>query len=146
MPTRPKARRATLPGVLARRLLMVLAALLVLTAVTAELAAHRAAAPGAGATAVPSTAAGGAPATVQKTLTADAPDQQVVARVGQDVVIDVEGEQVDTVTIGDLDTQTVDAGSPAHFDLLAETPGRYPIELVEAGRRIGTLEIRPAAR
>jgi len=31
---------------------------------------------------------------------------------------------------------------PARFELLAETPGTYPLVLVDEARRIGTLEIR----
>ena len=31
---------------------------------------------------------------------------------------------------------------PARFELLAETPGTYPLVLVDEERRIGTLEIR----
>ena len=36
----------------------------------------------------------------------------------------------------------VDPTAPARFSLLAGEPGEYPIELLEAERRIGTLVIR----
>jgi hypothetical protein len=129
---------------LGRRLLVLLLVLLGLTALAAamapravQLARQRAAPPVAasGGTAVPP---------VEKTLLAEGADQKVVVRQGQSVVIDVEGEQVDTVAIENLGNRTVDPDSPAHFELLADTPGSYAIELLDANRQIGTLEVRPA--
>jgi hypothetical protein len=38
--------------------------------------------------------------------------------------------------------QDIEPGVPARFDLLADTPGSYPLVLLDAGRRIGTLQIR----
>ena len=38
--------------------------------------------------------------------------------------------------------EELEAGIPARFELLAETPGAYPLVLVNENRRIGTLEIR----
>jgi hypothetical protein len=74
-----------------------------------------------------------APGAAQKTIDAE---------VGDRVQIIVEGTGVDTVALGDLDETTVEADSPARFELLADTPGRYPLVLLDEGRRIGTLEIR----
>ena len=34
---------------------------------------------------------------------------------------------------------------PARFEMLAETPGTYPLVLVDEDRRIGSLEIREGA-
>ena len=40
--------------------------------------------------------------------------------------------------------ETTEPDSPARFELLAEVPGTYPIELLEADRQIGELEISGA--
>ena len=64
------------------------------------------------------------------------------AELGDRVEIVVEGEQPEAVQLGEISTQAVEAGDPARFELLAETPGAYPLVLVNEGRRIGTLEIR----
>ena len=42
--------------------------------------------------------------------------------------------------------ETTEPDSPARFELLAEAPGTYPIELLEADRQIGELEISGATR
>ncbi len=49
---------------------------------------------------------------------------------------------IDSVALGDLSMEDVEAGVPARFELLADTPGTYPLVLVNEERRIGTLEIR----
>jgi hypothetical protein len=87
--------------------------------------------------------ASAAPRTVEKTLDAARGGQRVAARVGQPVVITVKGDALDTVSLGEIGTKTVEPASPARFELLADTPGRYPLDLLEAGRRIGMLEVRP---
>ena len=66
----------------------------------------------------------------------------IAAEIGDRVQIVVEGAQPDTVLLGELETRTVEAGIPARFELLAETPGSYPLVLFNEERRIGTLEIR----
>ena len=54
----------------------------------------------------------------------------------------VEGGVIDSVALGALSTKTLDEDISARFELLAETPGAYPLVLVNEDRRIGTLEIR----
>ncbi len=76
-----------------------------------------------------STAAGAAPRTVE-------------AEVGDKVELVVEGTAIDSVALGDLSVEDVEADSPARFELLADAPGTYPLVLVNEDRRIGTLEIR----
>jgi hypothetical protein len=49
---------------------------------------------------------------------------------------------VDSVSLGDLATQPVEPDVPATFELLADTPGRYPLVALDDERTIGTLEIR----
>ncbi len=52
------------------------------------------------------------------------------------------GSEPDSVALGDLRIEQLEAGMPARFELLAETPGTYPLVLVDEDRRIGSLEIR----
>jgi hypothetical protein len=126
---------------LARRLLFALAVLLVLTAVAAALA-PRPSAPQEDAAATPSPTAQPARPPVEETLDAEASGQKVSARVGQNVVIVVESDDLDSVSLAEVGTEPVEPESPARFELLADTPGSYAIDLLESGRRIGVLEIR----
>ena len=132
---------------LARRLLIALAILLGLTALAGGLAAPprvvTPSAPGAppGGPAVAS--AGKPPRPLERVLDADAAGQRVRARVGQPVVIEVRTDVLDTVSLAEYGNQPAEPDSPARFELLADTPGRYAIDLLEAGRRIGVLEVRP---
>ena len=68
--------------------------------------------------------------------------QTIKAELGDRVVITVDGTQPDRVMLGDLQTEGVDAEFPAVFQLLADTPGSYPVVLLNEERQIGTLEIR----
>jgi hypothetical protein len=81
---------------------------------------------------------------VSETLSAapGAKPETVEAEVGDKVEILVESSAIDSVALGDLSMEDVEAGIPAHFELLADTPGTYPLVLVNEGRRIGVLEIR----
>jgi plastocyanin len=125
---------------LARRLLIALAVLMLLTALAASLA------PRESAVRDDTAATPAAPATatvepVQETLDASAEGQRVEARVGQTVTIVVRSDTLDTVSLAEMGAETTEPDSPARFELLADTPGSYPIELLESGRRIGVLEI-----
>jgi hypothetical protein len=66
----------------------------------------------------------------------------IEAEVGDRVEITVEGADADSVSLGDLGIDDLEPSSPARFELLADTPGTYPLVLGNDGRRIGTLEIR----
>ena len=66
----------------------------------------------------------------------------VEAEVGDRVEITVDGNEPDGVAVGDLAMDALEPGDPAHFELLADTPGNYPLILVNQDRRIGTLTIR----
>jgi hypothetical protein len=46
------------------------------------------------------------------------------------------------VSIAELGDRTAEPDSPARFELFADVPGTYPIDAVESGQQIGTLEIR----
>jgi len=126
---------------LARRLLFALAVLLALTAVAAALAPRETSPQDDAATAPPAPTQE-SPAPVEETLDAEASGQKVVARVGQNVTILVEADELDSVSLAEVGTETAEPDSPARFEFLAEVPGSYAIDLLESGRRIGVVEIR----
>jgi hypothetical protein len=64
------------------------------------------------------------------------------ATLGDRVEIVVEGSEPDSVALGDIHLEPLADGVPARFQLLAETPGTYPLVLVNEERRIGALKIR----
>jgi hypothetical protein len=129
---------------LVRRLLLVLAVLLGLTALAGGVAPRdRPAGVDAGAT--PPAGLREPPQPVEKTLDASGAGQRVVARVGQTVTITVESDVLDSVSIAEMGSKTVEPESPARFELLADVAGSYAIELLESERQIGTLEIREPA-
>jgi hypothetical protein len=127
----------------ARRILIALAVLLGLTALAAGVAPRdRVATHSTPPAPVP--AREQASGTVQRTLDAGATGQRVVARVGQTVELTVRSDSLETVGLGDFGVKSAEPGSSAHFELLADVPGSYPIDLLESGQEIGTLEIRGA--
>ena len=130
-----------LERMLARRLLIALAVLMALTAIVASVAPRESPLREEGdpAPAAPTQAA---QKPVEETLDAGGEGQRVTARVGQNVIIVVRSEELDSVSLAEVGTETTEPDSPARFELLAEVPGSYPIELLEAGREIGVLEIR----
>jgi len=80
---------------------------------------------------------------VSVTLTTSSGEEQTIpADLGDRVEIVVEGSEPDSVALGELRMEQLEAGIPARFELLAETPGAYPLVLVNENRRIGTLQIR----
>ena len=128
---------------LARRLLIALAVLMVITALAAGLAPRESALDSDSPS--PSATAGEvAQEPVMQTLDAQADDQRVEAKVGQIVRIVVTSDELDTVSMADVGFETTEPDSPARFELLADVPGTYPIELLEADRQIGELEITGA--
>jgi hypothetical protein len=129
---------------LARRLLILLAVLMGLTALAAGVAPRRPlpssdqpgtaqAAPSAGKSAKP----------LKRTIDANEPSsRKIVVQQGRLVDLTVQGDVVDSVQLGDLEVQPLDPDSPALFEVLADTPGTYPIELVNAQRRLGVLQVK----
>jgi hypothetical protein len=68
--------------------------------------------------------------------------RELSAAVGDTVDLTVTGDVLDTVVIPRLSlVEPIDRDSPAEFELYADTPGRYPIRLLDAGTRIGVLRI-----
>jgi hypothetical protein len=81
---------------------------------------------------------------VTATLSAEpgAEEQTIPAELGDRVEIVVEGNEIDSVALGDLYIEPLEAGVPARFQLLAQFTGSYPLVLLSENRRIGSLEIR----
>ena len=92
----------------------------------------------------PSQQAARAPATIDESISADGVDQSVRAQVGDLIRLEVTGDVLDQVQIERLDRiDPIEPVTPARFEVIAETPGVYPIRLIDADRRIGRLDIRP---
>ena len=125
---------------LARRLLIALAVLMAITALAAGVAPRESALRDGDQT--PTPAAGSpAPEPVEQVLDAQGEGQTVEAEVGQIVRIIVRSADLQTVSLQDAGIETAEPDSPAIFELLADVPGSYAIDLLDPDRRIGTLEI-----
>src|SRR4051794_21781158 len=144
---------------LGRRLLVLMAVLLGLTALAAALAPRPTVVPPrsgseASPTPRPSSAAtaDAASRVVARTLSADqsaggAGKNGVRARTGDTVRLTVGGDVLDAVEVQGLDQiEAMDVGAPAHFEFPADEVGQHEIVLLDADRRIGRLDIRPRAR
>jgi plastocyanin len=141
---------------LGRRLLVLMAVLLGLTALVTALAPRPTASPAGGAaTATPSPEhaasdeADGASRVVSRTVDAapGARPARVRARAGDTVRLAVRGDMLDAVELEGLDEiEPVEPDSPARFEFLAEAAGEHAIVLVDADRRVGLLDIRARER
>ena len=60
-----------------------------------------------------------------------------------ELAVDVAGPE--TVALDDVDVQAAAPGSPARFELLADTPGDLPLRLVEAERALGVIRVSAAS-
>ena len=91
---------------------------------------------------VPTVPAEGSVRTVTRTIsTAEAP-RRIAVRRGALLELEVVGDVLDSVELLD-EVSPIAPESPARFDIYADRPGEYPIELVDEGKRIGTLVVRP---
>jgi hypothetical protein len=144
-----------------RRILVLVAVLMGLTALAASLApppesvrrpdAPATRSPGPGATSAPQAEPAPAPNLRARTVTAHlyadrgiAPGR-VTAAEGDTVQLQITGDVIDTVAIDGLAVmEPIDPDSPVQLELFADTPGRYPIRLLDADRRIGALRITRA--
>jgi hypothetical protein len=139
--------------VLGRRLLVLFAVLLGLTALVTSLAPRPTAGPrpvdqgAATATPTPSPAPSGqASRRIERTISADAGRKRahVRARAGDVLALTVSGDLLDGVEIADLGKlEPVEPGSPARFEMLLDTPGEYKVTLLDAQRAIGLIEVAP---
>ena len=128
--------------VLARRLLILLAVLLGLTALAAGVAPREEAGTG-GSPPVAVSPSGSPSEPVEHMLTIgpEGEEERVEAELGQVVRLTIEGDEPESVAVGELGIEPVTADSPAIFELLLDVPGSYPITLLDSGRRIGVLEV-----
>jgi hypothetical protein len=142
-----------------RRLLLLVAVLMGLTALAASIAPRDSGPSDAG------TPAPGRPGTVEPTVTpalkpaAPAPEEDVIeetlsaapgasplrvrARPGQILQLQVEGALFDEVIVGGLEQEeAISPEAPAYFELYMDRTGRFPITLRDAGRRLGEIVVR----
>ena len=140
---------------LGRRLLVLFAVLLGLTALVTSLAPRPTITrPGLvqPTTPVPTETPAPTPASsrrIEKTISADpgTPARRIRARVGDVLGLTVKGD-VSTAsrsrTLGKL--EPIEPGSPARFELLLDAAGELRVDLVDAERLIGLVEVAPARR
>lgn len=123
---------------LARRLLLVAAVLMLLTALAAGLAPQDR-----GDESPPAPNLPEGTTVDEKISAAPEADSRIVVRRGDVLRLEVSGNTLDSVLIERLDRmEAIEPLTPARFEILAEAPaGVYPIRLVEADRRIGSIEI-----
>jgi hypothetical protein len=143
-----------------RRLLLLVAVLMGLTALAASIAPRDSgpdganvppgrpgAAPTATSTASPQLepAAPAPEDVIEETLSAvqGASPTRVRARPGQTLELQVEGAVFDQVVLDGLDrTDAISPEAPARFELYLDRPGRFAIRLLEADRRLGEILVR----
>jgi hypothetical protein len=136
--------------VLGRRLLVIFAVLLGLTALVTSLAPRPTVRPGsvgAGAstpTPTPSpTARAQASRRIERTISADAGRRaRVRARAGDVLALTVRGDVLDAVEIAGLGKlEPIEPGSPARFEMLLDTPGEFRVTLLDAQRSLGLIAV-----
>ena len=84
---------------------------------------------------------------IEQTISADAgrPRARIRARVGDVLALTVKGDVLDGVEIEDAGKlEPIEPGSPARFELLLDRRGELRIDLVDAERLIGLVEVSPA--
>ena len=136
---------------LGRRLLVLFAVLLGLTALATSLAPRPTGTrpgivqqtPRPTATPTPEPSAGSS-RRIERTISADPgkPRARVQARVGDILALTVRGDVLDGVEIDELGKlEPIEPGSPARFEVLLERRGRLHVSLVDAERLIGLVEV-----
>jgi hypothetical protein len=134
---------------MARRLLLLVALLMGLTALAASIAPREEEVNPPPKVQQPPASPSAAPAddqeTVTKTLSTDEDDARdvIVADQGDVVHLTVSGNAVDAVQIAGLDlVAPIDPRTPAIFEFVADTPGTFDVALLEEPRVVGRLRIR----
>ncbi len=136
---------------LGRRLLVLFAVLLGLTALATSLAPRPTstrtglapATPSPTATSTPTPSAGSS-RRIEQTISADPgkPRARVRARVGDILALTVSGDVLDGVEIPEIGKlEPIEPGSPARFEVLLERRGELRVTLVDAERLIGLVEV-----
>ena len=149
--------RLAFSRMLGRRLLVLFAVLLGMTALVTSLAPRPAlrdggiaqqSSPSPSPSPTPSPeAAAGATRRIEQTISADVgkPRANVRARVGDILALTVTGDVLDGVEIEDAGKlEPIEPGVPAHFELLLEHRGELRVSLVDAERLIGLVLVSPA--
>src|SRR5919202_382658 len=127
---------------LARRLLVLLAVMVGLTALAAGMAPRRTGPALGPAEPLPQEPAAAPARTVPRTLGGDQSGggRRIVARSGDTLLLTVTASSVDSVSGGGLgESGPGDPEAPAELELVPDEAGSYPIELLESGRGGGTL-------
>jgi hypothetical protein len=135
--------------VLGRRLVILVAVLMGLTALAASVAPPPAEqrrqgrqTPTPSPTPSTSTSTAGDPNELSLTLEVGAKSHELHAVVGDSIRLEVTAGVADSVVIDGLDAvEAVAPDSPAEFELFADRPGTYPISLLDSGREVGELVI-----
>jgi hypothetical protein len=145
---------ASLDRVLGRRLLVMFAVLLGLTALVTSLAPRPTVRQGGLAQPTPSPAAtpspeppAGGSQRVEQTISADTGRERarVRVRVGDVLHLTVRGDVFDGVAIEELGKlEPIEPGSPARFEFLLEREGELRVSLVDAERVVGLVLVAPA--
>jgi hypothetical protein len=134
---------------MARRLLLLVALLMGLTALAASIAPREEEVNPPPKVEQPLASPSAEPAddqeTVTETLSTDENDARdvIVADRGDVVHLTVSGRAVDAVQIVGLDLiEPIDPRTPAIFEFVADTPGTFDVALLEEPRVVGRLRIR----
>jgi hypothetical protein len=124
----------------ARRLLLLAAVLMLLAALAAGLAPQRSAVDG---PAPRSSLPSGSQVVEQISAAEGAEAANVMVRRGDVLQLEISGDELDSVLIERLDRiDAIEPTTPARFEMLIDAPaGIYPIRLLEADRRIGAIQI-----
>jgi hypothetical protein len=132
------------PGMPARRMLLLVAILMGITAIVAGFAAPVSRTPaGPAPEAVPAVPAQRAAAPVEETVSVAAP-RTVAVGEGDLVRLTVTGQVSDVVELVGLDLlEPIAPETPAVFDVHADRAGRYPIRLTDDERDVGALKVTP---
>ena len=139
---------------LGRRLLVLFAVLLGMTALVTALAPRPTVRPGSAGggvstpTPTPSpTASAGSSQRLERTISANEgrPRAHVRVRAGDVLALTVRGDVFDGVEIAGLGKlEPIEPGSPARFEMLLDAPGEFRVGLLEAQRTVGLIEVAPA--
>jgi hypothetical protein len=69
---------------------------------------------------------------------------RITVKQGTLLELTVKGDELGNVSLMDQ-VEPIERESPAIFNVLADTPGEYPISMVDEDRDVGTLVVRKAS-
>jgi hypothetical protein len=127
---------------LARRLLLLAAVLMLLTALAASIAPRDLTGRDDDATTGPPALPAGGTIT-EEIPAAEGSNSRIAVSRGDTLQLEVTGDVLDSVLIERMDrVDGIEPTTPARFNLLIDSPaGSYPIRLVDADRRIGSIVV-----